>query len=248
MKFLKIKLRKVDVSETIDEGVYQSKVAKVEKVSRVFDGNTVPRLKISFRITDKKFAGRMLSYQTGIEATPKNKLGKLLKTLIPNKIDFDEEIELDSNDLVGAKCKIIVKHSEQLKDDGTPWENISDILKSNGKGEDLEEDSDDEEEEDEKSSKKKKEDDGEDEDEESEEEEENVSDIQKKFDKLDEETQDKIMNIIKKLKAGDKVPQEKIALAYKKMKLDIDDFEKPKKELCSIKKTNHTEEVDVDEL
>ena len=225
MKFLKIKLRKVDVSETVDEGVFLAKVAKIEKTTQTFDGNIVPRFKWGFRIIEKKFAGRMLWLRTGVEATPKNKLGKLLVTLMGKNVDFEEEGEIDTNDLYGKKCKIIVKHSEQLKDDGTPWENISDVLKYKGKEDDEESDDEDEDEDDEE-----------------------INIVQKKFNKLDEETQKKIMKIVKLLKDGEKVSSEKIELIYKKLKLDISDYDKPKSELKKLKFEDDVDEIEIDEI
>jgi len=257
MKFLKIKLRKVDVSETVDEGVFLAKVAKIEKTTQTFDGNIVPRFKWGFRIIEKKFAGRMLWLRTGVEATPKNKLGKLLVTLMGKNVDFEEEGEIDTNDLYGKKCKIIVKHSEQLKDDGTPWENISDVLKYKGKEDDEESDDEDEEEESSKSKKVKDDEDEEEEsskskkvkdDEDEDEDDEEINIVQKKFNKLDEETQKKIMKIVKLLKDGEKVSSEKIELIYKKLKLDISDYDKPKSELKKLKFEDDVDEIEIDEI
>ena len=108
----------------VPEGTYRAKLKKVEEKIRNADGE--PFLRWVFEVTHGKFAGQMVSVNSGVTFKRSRKEGRLVAGLTGRPLEPDAFVDTDS--LEGMECQISVEHTERNGITYTNVANVSPIL------------------------------------------------------------------------------------------------------------------------
>lgn len=92
----------------IDEGEYEAELVGVEEETANFgNGETYPYLRFRFSILSEKGFGVEVEASVPHNFTPNSKLANLLTGL---GVDIERIDELDTDTLIGTKCRVYVEH------------------------------------------------------------------------------------------------------------------------------------------
>lgn len=94
--------------ELIDKGTYSGVVFKIEMKAAKDTGN--PYLAFTIKLVDEKYPDRQVFTNMSLQPNALWKLKQTLKAIAP-EIDVTSLAEIDTDDLLGRECVVVIDHS-----------------------------------------------------------------------------------------------------------------------------------------
>ncbi|MFH7834993.1 MAG: DUF669 domain-containing protein [Candidatus Aenigmatarchaeota archaeon] len=124
-------IKKREMSPVIEEGEYEAELVSIEEETASFgNGETYPYIRFRFSILSENYFGTQVESSVPNNFTPNSKLASLLTGL---GVNVEEVNEVDTDTLVGTKCRVYVEHVASKK--GNIFAQVTKVkpLKSNVK-------------------------------------------------------------------------------------------------------------------
>lgn len=113
--------------EPIPEGKYDATVFEVEQ--KVGNNSGKPYLNWQLKIQGGEFDGRRVFYMTSLSPNALWKLKANLNALGYSKEELEGDFDLDTTDVVGKSCTVVITHEEY---NGEVRDRVADLLEAGG--------------------------------------------------------------------------------------------------------------------